>query len=678
MLEINKQIGTSRERIDETEAEWLRREGLLVEDERLRRTLFFDGLFLTADNLTNEQLYFLTRQADLGQASGTGIVNGLRVAPGANETTLTIEPGLGITPSGDMVALTAAPQLTIDLAELADQQRLDNVFGLSLVPRPSPVNLTGLFILGLRPVEYTTNQVASYPTTLTGERSTHDGDIVEATAVSLIPFAEGRSIGELDIRRSAVAYDLFVAQNRPKLPNNFLPLSIVAMNRGFLVWVDDYLIRRELGAEQSDILGMGFAPRASREAFFLQYQNHLNDVLSTVGNQSFAASRFFKALPPAGEMPAQAINPADFTQTYFPAEVEVQFSIIPDDEIGALIEESLLLPPIDLTLSGPQLESTSVLVLLPVPRRELGNWQTSLQNRLTRTLRTAAPGVIYRRKPLETLLSLKARRFPIAFPTPAETLDDDAWRSALSRFERLWYIRRRNLAYREDIVGLISEISVPPTTIEIPPIDEIEPPVITEPPIEPAEGDPLEDDPNILEADEALTLRMRGYGLKMRYDQLRTLVAADAVNRMIDFLLLPKFLESKMMIWSAMVELDELRKSREEQFISRRVIRLVTARYRRANSDGTRVLAKANDDLETRLEIVRILSFSGTVTTIDRIGVLALRTDNRPFIQEVAKELVEIAESFLPFNPENATDDELSNFREQINLRIRDLLQRVS
>jgi hypothetical protein len=45
------------------------------------------------------------------------------------------------------------------------------------------------------------------------------------------------------------------------------------------------------------------------------------------------------------------IDSRDFTQRYFPPEMAVDFSIIPEDELPALVEESLSLPPIDLEAS---------------------------------------------------------------------------------------------------------------------------------------------------------------------------------------------------------------------------------------------------------------------------------------------------------------------------------------
>src|SRR2546423_15449221 len=73
-----KQI-PSEDFADENEIQTLLDAGVIITDERRRRSFYFDGRFLAARDLTNEQNYFLTGQADLGQAAGTGVVHGLTV-----------------------------------------------------------------------------------------------------------------------------------------------------------------------------------------------------------------------------------------------------------------------------------------------------------------------------------------------------------------------------------------------------------------------------------------------------------------------------------------------------------------------------------------------------------------------------------------------------------------------
>jgi hypothetical protein len=445
--------GFGREPIDARDAAELLQKKVLVTDERRRRPLYFDGRFLAARDLTAEQNYFLTRQADIGRAGGCGVVEGLLVSrTDAAPSSLHITEGHGVTAAGEIVVVPS--DLTVDVADIPQIQRLDTVFGLAESVRQPARSWSGVFVVSLRAVEYSANPIAAYPTTVNGTRSVEDGDIIEAVAVTLTPYVDSSGQTELDERRSHVAYELFIKNASKGLGAGSLPIAMVAIDNGAIQWVDPWLVRREVGAEHFDILGMGFATRASREAHAQQYDHQLNDIVSereaSKGSAKFAAADYFLALPACGPMPSAAIDGSDFSQVYFPAAVDVDLSIIPDDELEAVLEESLLLPPIDLTLSADDISSTSVLVLIPVPRQNLHSLILRLET-VQRQLKAAAPGMVAMRSPLETLMSLKTR---LAQPTLVVTSQADAaWRSLLSSTKTLWYTRRRNLAYSAAMAG---------------------------------------------------------------------------------------------------------------------------------------------------------------------------------------------------------------------------------
>jgi hypothetical protein len=463
-------VGPMRERIaarDESEQAHLQQlvqSNTLLVDDRRRRPLYFDGRFLDASALTRDQNYFLTRQSDLGRAGGSGIVSGLNVAATADGRAVQITPGHGVTPSGESVVLPA-PML-LRLTDVTDTEQLDARFGIRRRPSESARNRTGLFLIALRAVEFTANPIAAYPTSITGRRTVEDGDIVEGVVATLIPYRDPGGDGELTRRRARLARTLFVEGSNAGLPVDAVPLAMVALERNIIRWIDVAMVRREIGAEQQDILGLGVAPRALRVAFLRQYDQHLADVVKDRDNANrgrrFPATDAFLALPPAGRMPAAAINTADFSQSFFPPEVDVDLSIIPEDEIPALIEESMLLPPIDLTLTGDALESTSVLVVIPVPAFRIRSLLASLTS-VTRTLRTAAPGLIAQRKPIEVLRGITLPRLPIPV-LPVQNPIDAAWAAELSAAASsgsglLWYIRRRNVDYRSDLAGGIVRVT---------------------------------------------------------------------------------------------------------------------------------------------------------------------------------------------------------------------------
>ena len=128
---------------------------------RNSRPLWFDGRFLAAGDLKREQNYFLQRQAELGQAGGFGVLHGLLVDQGATATqpataeTIVIHAGVGITPAGGLVMIPA--DLTIQLSDLADEENLEVQFGLSTSPQQPARTRTGVYVLALRPVEFTAN-----------------------------------------------------------------------------------------------------------------------------------------------------------------------------------------------------------------------------------------------------------------------------------------------------------------------------------------------------------------------------------------------------------------------------------------------------------------------------------------------------------------------------------------
>jgi uncharacterized protein (DUF3084 family) len=423
----------------------------LVVDPRRRRPLYFDGRFLAARDLVREQNYFLTRQSDLGRAGGFGVVEGLYVDRGGTPSSLSITAGHGVTPAGELVVLPS--DFTVELTEIPEIQRLNAAFGLLSIPAEPPRNRTGLFVVALRPVEFSANPIASYPTQVSGPRTTEDGDIVEGAVITLIPYPdEGPDLSPA-LRRARVAHEVFVGGTAKGSAAGALPLAIVALNRGTVEWVDVFVVRREAGASQSDIIGLGFAPRALREAHLLQYEAHLREVLALrqgLGNR-FAASEYFHALPPAGRLPAACVDAESFSQIWFPSTVDVDLSLVPEDEIPALVEESLSLQPIDLTRSAEELDSTAVVVMIPVPRRELRTLTSDISS-LTRALKPAAPGMLARRQPLEHLRGL---RLPGAFVQRTEVGDteDAAWKRLLARGGMLWYARRRALHHRADLAG---------------------------------------------------------------------------------------------------------------------------------------------------------------------------------------------------------------------------------
>lgn len=468
--------GSGRDVIsDAAERQRLEAIGALISDERRSRPNYFDGRFLTAADLSSEQTYFLTRQADLARASGYGVINGLMVSEveGTRASTVRIGRGRGLTPNGELVMLDEDQE--VNLADLAEIQRLNQALGLSAIPAEPQRTATGLFLLGLRLVEYTDDPIVSYPTSPGGERTVENGYTFEATAITLIPYSNGGQGTSLQ-RRGLVSREIFLSGDAFQSSESpLLPLAMVALSKGIVEWVDTWLVRREWHQDARQILTMADQSMAIREAHLHHYSQRLREViderLASNRDLLFSAAEHFAVLPPVGELPratiqaeassaADASSPVRFTQIFFPPEVEVDLSLIPEDELPAVIADSLPLPPIDLTLSAEERDSIAVLILIPVARSRLQDLIARLRlpdqprlSPLRRALLPAAGGQLAKRLPLEILRGIRkppASRITLS----SQNQIDERWREELDAHPLLWFARRRNFPYRSDVVQI--------------------------------------------------------------------------------------------------------------------------------------------------------------------------------------------------------------------------------
>ena len=588
----SRQAIENRERLTKEDIERLQSSGQLVVDSRRRRPRYFDGRFLVADDLTRDQTYFLARQADLGKAVGAGVVHGLMVtpAPGASGNVAIIQAGHGVTVSGEMVMLSKP--LRIDFTDAALSQRLGVAFDVMTKHDP---RLTGLYIVALRPVEFTAHPIESYPTTLDGKRQATDGDVIEGAAAVLIPFGDRSARESLANRRKAVARDVFLLEDGTGQPAGTLPLAVVALDGGIIQWIDPHLVRREVGAEHRDLISMGFAPRALREAHLLQYHQHLSDVVEQrrAANTGllFAAADYFEILPAAGRMPIAAIDLKNFTQSFFPPEMDVELSAMPIDEIPGLIEDSLLAPPIDLAGEREDLDATAILVLIPVPRPKIRALRAAVTN-LTRVLLPAAPGFFSKQKPFEMLLARPASAALVA-PVSQRELIDAGWRNALAGVDMLWFVRRRTLNFKAEAAGHALRVHT----------DEV--------------------------ADElALVERLRAQNLYNRFHHLKTTASAEADAEMVFMLSSPKFSLSRTLQEGALTELREAHKDLSQDappetrvLLDRASVLKVAQRY--ADPDfgkGVVRLETTQPQLKENEAVIRTVTRAGLVPQLDLVA----------------------------------------------------------
>ena len=435
--------------------------GSILIDYRRTRPRWFDGRFLKADDLNRESEYFLTRQADLAVSSGTGVVEGLNVSD-CGATRIRISKGYGMTFDGERVFLPN--DVDIDIRNIPLAEQLNAELGLSRKPAPSTRSLSGIYIVALRSLSFTANPTASYPVDIEGKRSLKDGDIIEATAITLVPydypmgvslFAKGTNQSILSYqRRAQIAHSIFTELSENTLPSSTLPLAMLDLRRGSVHWVDNNMVRRDMGSVYSDVLGFSFVPRHLRRAHFNQYDEMIGEILNERPGVRFAASEYFISLPSAGRMPSASVDISTLTQYYFPESMDVEISVIPEDELATLVEESLLLPPIPIIGSEDELAAHSVMIFLPVPRQIFYG--------MTKTLKKVPESVGLRIKPIRSMFKprdyiemyrSKLPDFSIPDRSNEKALSEVSWNSLISAQTQLWFVRRRNLNYKDEVTG---------------------------------------------------------------------------------------------------------------------------------------------------------------------------------------------------------------------------------
>ena len=203
--------------------------------------------------------------------------------------------------------------------------------------------------LALRAVEFTANPIAAYPTSITGPRQVEDSDVIEATAITLIPYPDSGGAASLGEARRTLARRLFVEDGARGLPQDALPLAMLALERGSVRWIDMAMVRRRpertLRFRSAWVRARVRSPRLTSLS-----RRHLRDVLqdrhAAGADGAFPAAQYFAALPAAGELPAAAILSDDLGfRQLFPPACDVDLPSRPADEIAAIVEDGLALPP---------------------------------------------------------------------------------------------------------------------------------------------------------------------------------------------------------------------------------------------------------------------------------------------------------------------------------------------
>lgn len=318
-------------------------------DPRLSRTNYFDGQLLKASDLTRDQIYLDERLLELGQSFGSGIAEGLELSL-IDDHLLRVGPGLAIAPSGRVLQLNGRT-LQADLQNSALIATL-NQGAYRQFQR-------GLYAVALQHTEVVSGVAEAYPADLASRRQWRVSAYSEGVELVLVPLSVPLPRGNGLAVRAALARELVQSSGRLALPSDdAVALGLLAIEQMRPQWLDFGLVRRPL---RSPLAG-----EAVQLDLATHYRELFDDVLATrqsAGQRGgFAASQYFRLLPPCGPLPKAAVDPVAGTQVFFPKEYDVGIAPVRRSDLPRLLADSSLLAPIDLERD----QDIDLMVLVPL------------------------------------------------------------------------------------------------------------------------------------------------------------------------------------------------------------------------------------------------------------------------------------------------------------------------
>ncbi len=406
-------------------------------DPRLTRSHYFDNRLLTAEDLTRDQLYLDGRLREVGQSLGEGVLRGLQVSLDDLDGTITVQQGLAITDAGRVLELSQP--LSIDLGERADIIERNR-------GRHRRFN-RALYAVVLRYAEAGSDIAEVFPTDLGEDRDFNFDVISEGVQLSLVPlrFPLAQQ-NPLNIRANLM-HRLY-ADNKieGRLPEDAVALGLLAISNDRPQWLDSEMLRQPLRVEpeRGDL----------QRDLYRRYQNLFTDVMDerSTGSLSgdFAATDYFRLLPPVGSLPKDSLSPVSGRQGFFPENFNVWTAPIRKAELDLLIEESMVLPPIDLSLDEP----VDIVVLAPLSNSDYGHYAKRLEQPLN-----SSTGK------LPNLDLLRLRLYPKR-PVHELNTDEATWQAIWDSVneDELLYVRRPLRTAETNISGIVlaQGIDLPP------------------------------------------------------------------------------------------------------------------------------------------------------------------------------------------------------------------------
>lgn len=403
-------------------------EGSADIDPRLTRTHYFDGRLLRARDLVRDQAYLDRRLREVGQALGSGVIDGLNTRFEAESGgRFVVEPGVGVTAAGRVLQLSGRLAVPLDAVEAAVlNERTQLHFD------------RGIYAVVLSYAETPEDIAEVYPRDLGARRDVQFDITVEGVQLGLVPLAVPLSQqNPLRVRAQLERQLIVNGAIERMIPADSIALGILAIAEDRPLWFDEELARRA-ATEELTIESM-------QVALFDHYEALLDEVLSERrrGNRNgdFGAGEIFDVLPPVGSLPKDAVDPVVGRQSFFPEMHRVSIAPVRMADVGLIRRESMRLPVIDLALGEP----VDIVILTPLANLEYGQFAQRLEGVFhPETRRLAFPEV----RPLSVF-----RR-----PRP-DVLDTDqaTWAEIWDRVQedQLLYVRRPLRSAETAISGIV-------------------------------------------------------------------------------------------------------------------------------------------------------------------------------------------------------------------------------
>ena len=292
----------------------------------LRSPNYVNGRLLTAEDLRADQEAMLARLAALGRAVGSGVVDGLEVTSGARQ--VTVNAGLGINGEGSLVRVAAT--VTLAIGPEAGGGGGDAHGGgfddcaKPVLGTPGTQAKPGPYVLTARPASQLEGRVPvkSATTAPAGCGSKWEVDGVEFRTLRL---ADVNADVNANVRRNLLAHWCFgtaALSQAPVDPFAFratwsgldeiglepvdLPLAVFWWTGGAVEFLDMWSARRRVSAP-SALTGWHVFLSERRvsdsQARFLQFQQHVDELVKSGVAPGLSAAEAFRFLPPAGFLP---------------------------------------------------------------------------------------------------------------------------------------------------------------------------------------------------------------------------------------------------------------------------------------------------------------------------------------------------------------------------------------